>query len=37
LQRLLVGAEIGVTSAVSVVRHSFQLQLEVTPREVPGR
>jgi len=37
LQRLLVGAEIGVTSAVSVVRHSFQLQLEVTPREMPGR
>jgi S1-C subfamily serine protease len=37
LQRLLVGAEIGVTSAVSVVRHSFQLQLEVTPREMPVR
>ena len=36
LQRLLVGPEIGVTSAVSVVRHSFELQLEVTPREGRG-
>ena len=35
LQRLMVGAEIGVTSAISVVRHTFQLQLEVTPREMP--
>lgn len=37
LQRVLVGAEIGVTSALSVVRHTFQLQLAVTPRETPGR
>jgi S1-C subfamily serine protease len=37
LQRLLVGSEIGVTSAISVVRHTFQLQLEVTPREMPER
>ena len=37
LQRVLVGAEIGVTSAISVVRHTFQLQLEVTPTEKPER
>jgi S1-C subfamily serine protease len=35
LQRLFVGAEIGVTSALSVVRHTFQMQLEVTPTETP--
>jgi serine protease Do len=35
LQRVLVGEEIGVTSAISVVRHTFQLQLEVTPTEKP--
>jgi S1-C subfamily serine protease len=37
LQRVLVGAEIGVTSAISVVRHTFQLQLEVKPTEKPER
>lgn len=37
LQRLLVGSEIGATSSISVVRHTFQLQLEVTPREMPER
>ncbi len=36
LQRRLVGSEIGVLSAISVVRHTFQLQLEVTPKEMPG-
>jgi S1-C subfamily serine protease len=35
LQRLLVAAEIGVTSTISIVRHTFQLQLEVTPTEMP--
>lgn len=35
LQRLLVGSEIGVTSEISVVRHTFQLQVQVTPREMP--
>jgi hypothetical protein len=37
LQRVLVGEEISVTSPISVVRHTFQLQLEVTPTEKPER
>jgi S1-C subfamily serine protease len=36
LQRLLSGSEIGVKSGLTVVRHTFQLQLEVAPRELPG-
>ena len=35
LQRLLVGSEIGVKSTLAVVRHTFRLELEVTPREMP--
>jgi S1-C subfamily serine protease len=35
LQRVLVGSEIGVPSTLEVVRQSFRLQLEVTPRETP--
>lgn len=35
LQRLLVRSEIGVKSRLTVVRHAFQLQLDVVPREVP--
>ncbi len=36
LQRVLVAAEIGVKSPLEVVRQSFRLQLEVTPREMPA-
>ena len=35
LQRLLVAGEIGVPSPISLVRHTFQLQMEVTPAEMP--
>jgi S1-C subfamily serine protease len=35
LQRLLVGGEIGVKSALAIVRHTFRLELDVIPREVP--
>lgn len=35
LQRWLVGSEIGVPSTLAVVRHTFQLKLDVVPREVP--
>lgn len=35
LQRLLVGSEIGVQSPLAVVRHTFQLELNVVPRETP--
>ena len=35
LQRLLVGSEIGVKSVLAVVRHTFRLELEVTPGEMP--
>jgi S1-C subfamily serine protease len=35
LQRLLVAAEIGVRSALAIVRHTFRLELDVVPREVP--
>ena len=35
LQRLLVGSEIGVKSAVDVVRRTFRLEVNVTPRETP--
>ena len=35
LQRLLVGAEIGVTSRLNLVRHQYQTTLEITPREAP--
>lgn len=35
LQRLLVGSEIGVKSSLVVVRHTFRLELDVTPRETP--
>ncbi len=35
LQRLLVGAEIGVKSALAIVRHTFRLELEVVPQEMP--
>ena len=37
LQRLLVGSEIGVKSVLTVIRHTFRLELEVTPREMPER
>jgi len=37
LQRLLVGSEIGVKSEIAVVRRTFQLQLEIVPREMPER
>jgi S1-C subfamily serine protease len=36
LQRLLVGAEIGVKSTLTIVRHTFQLQLAVVPSEMPA-
>jgi S1-C subfamily serine protease len=36
LQRLLVGSEIGVTSTLAVVRHTFRLELEGVPAEMPG-
>ncbi|HUC86298.1 MAG TPA: trypsin-like peptidase domain-containing protein [Candidatus Acidoferrales bacterium] len=36
LQRLLVASEIGVKSALAVVRYTFRLQLEVVPREMPA-
>jgi S1-C subfamily serine protease len=35
LQRLLVGSEIGVQSALAIVRHTFRLELDVVPRETP--
>ena len=35
LQRILVGSEIGVQSTLKVVRHTFQLELNVVPRETP--
>jgi len=35
LQRLLVGSEIGVKSQMTIVRHTFQLQMDVTPAEMP--
>jgi S1-C subfamily serine protease len=35
LQRLLVGPEIGVKSVLAVVRHTYRLELEVTPDEMP--
>lgn len=36
LQRLLVGSEIGVKSALAMVRQRFRLDLEVTPSEMPS-
>jgi S1-C subfamily serine protease len=36
LQRLLVGSEIGVRSTLAVVRHTFRLELEAVPAEMPG-
>lgn len=35
LQRLLVASEIGVKSTLAVVRHTFRLELDVVPREMP--
>jgi S1-C subfamily serine protease len=35
LQRLLVGSEIGVKSSLTIVRHTFRLELDVVPREMP--
>jgi S1-C subfamily serine protease len=36
LQRLLVGAEIGVQSTVDVVRRAFRVHLDITPQETPA-
>lgn len=35
LQRLLVGTEIGVKSVLEIVRRTYRLELEITPRETP--
>jgi S1-C subfamily serine protease len=35
LQRLLAGSEIGVKSTLAIVRHTFRLDLEVVPEEMP--
>jgi len=35
LQRVLVASEIGVRSTLVVVRHTFRLELDVVPREMP--
>lgn len=37
LQRLLVASEIGVKSVLTVVRHTFRLEMDVVPREIPQR
>jgi S1-C subfamily serine protease len=35
LQRLLVGSEIGLKSTLTIIRHTFRLELEVVPGEMP--
>jgi len=37
LQRLLVGSQIGVLSKIEIVRHTFRLEMDVVPREMPER
>jgi len=37
LQRSLTGREIGVVSKLEIIRHTFRLEMEVVPREMPER
>jgi S1-C subfamily serine protease len=36
LQRLLVDSKIGVLSKIEIIRHTFRLEMEVVPREMPA-
>jgi S1-C subfamily serine protease len=35
LQRMLVASEIGLKSPLTIVRHNFQANVEITPQEAP--